>query len=245
MIAEQPPATIAVGGAFGIRVVAEDPFGNIDPNFDGAVTVALARNLGGSTLSGTTTVSATQGVATFANLSLNNAGNGFTLQVSSTALASATTTVFTIASVTTPTSTPTPSPPTIVDEQVVRKQKTNKKGKAVGKPTFAGFTLQYSTAMNPSTAALAGNYQVSAAITKKVKKKSMTTFQPVNFTAAYTPSDDSVTLTIEGKQTFAKAGRIMVTASAPNGVSSAAGVLLDPTDTVFTILAKAAGITPG
>ena len=69
--------------------------------------------------------------------------------------------------------------------------------------------------------------------------------QPVSFTAAYNPSSHSVTLTIKGKPTFAAGGQIKVIASPPNGVSSAAGVLLDASDTVFTILAKAKGITPG
>jgi hypothetical protein len=74
VITAQPPATITAGSAFGFQVVAEDPFGNIDPHFDGAVTVALATNPGGSNLSGITTTSAAQGVATFAGLSLNNPG---------------------------------------------------------------------------------------------------------------------------------------------------------------------------
>ncbi len=130
-------------------------------------------------------------------------------------------------------------------EQVVTAQKTNKKGKPVGKPVFVGFTLDYSTAMNPSTAGLAANYQVDSAVTKRVKKKSTTVLQPVNFTAAYNPSTNSVTLTIKGKQPFAKGGQIKVIATPPNGVTSAAGGLLDANDTVFTILAKGKGITPG
>ncbi len=98
--------------------------------------------------------------------------------------------------------------------------------------------------MNPSAAGLAADYQVETAITKRVKKKTIKMLQPVSFTATYTSSDDSVTLTIEGRQKFAKGGQITVTASPPDGVSSATGILLDATDTVFAILAKATGITP-
>ena len=99
--------------------------------------------------------------------------------------------------------------------------------------------------MNPSTAGLAANYQVDSAITKRVKKKRTTVLQPVNFTAAYNASTNSVTLTIKGKQPFAKGGQIKVIATPPNGVTSEAGGLLDANDTVFTILAKVKGITPG
>ena len=115
----------------------------------------------------------------------------------------------------------------------------------MGKPVFVGFALDYSTAMDPSTAGLAANYQVDSAVTKRVKKKTITVLHPVNFTAAYNQSTNSVTLTVKGKPTFAKGGQIKVIASPPNGVSSTAGVLLDANDTVFTILAKAKGITPG
>jgi hypothetical protein len=241
VITTQPPATVGANGAFGLRVVAEDPFGNVDPNFNGAVTVALAKNPSGSTLSGTLTTSAAQGTATFAGLSLNDAGDGFTLQISSSGLASATTIAFNI----TPPDTAHPSPPAIILEQVFRKQKTNKKGKPIGKPVFVGFTLEYSTDMNPSTAGLAANYQVEATIAKRIKKQTIKVFQPIDFTAAYTSSDESVTLMIAGNQKFPKGGQITVIVSGPDGVSSTAGVLLDTTDTVFTILANATGIKPG
>lgn len=47
------------------------------------VAVAIGSNPGSSTLSGTTTVNAVGGVATLAGLSLNNAGNAYTLTVAS------------------------------------------------------------------------------------------------------------------------------------------------------------------
>jgi hypothetical protein len=122
--------------------------------------------------------------------------------------------------------------------------KKNKKGNPVGKPVFVGFALDYSTAMNPATAGLAANYQVASAVIKRVRKKRITVFQPVNVTAAYNPSTEAVTLTIQGKPKFTKGGQIKVVAASPTGVSSAAGVLLDSNDTVFTILPKAMGITP-
>jgi len=131
-----------------------------------------------------------------------------------------------------------PATPTIVLEQVVTTQKTNKKGKPVGKPVFVGFALDYSTAMDRSTAGLGANYEVDWSVNKRLKRK-------VKVTAAYNQSTNSVTLMVKGKTTFAKGGQITVLTSPPNGVSSTAGVLLDSSDTVFTILPKAKGITPG
>ncbi len=137
-----------------------------------------------------------------------------------------------------------PPAPTVVLERVVTKQKTNKKGKPVGKPVFVGFALDFSTAMDPTTAGLTANYQVDTGVIKRSKNK-MKVLHPVKFTAAYSHSTNSVTLTLKRKPTFPKGGEIAVIASAPNGVSSTAGVLLDSSDTVFTILPKAKGVTAG
>ena len=58
---------------------ATDQYGNVIP-LTGNVSAAIAANPGGSTLGGTTTVTASGGVATFANLTLNKVGDGYTLQ---------------------------------------------------------------------------------------------------------------------------------------------------------------------
>src|SRR6266699_277267 len=65
-----------------VQVQAEDAHGNQVASFVGNVTVALASNPGGSTLSGTTTVGAVDGIAIFYNLSLDKAGAGYTLTAS-------------------------------------------------------------------------------------------------------------------------------------------------------------------
>jgi len=67
---------------------------------------------------------------------------------------------------------------------------------------------------------------------------------PVVFTPVYTASTDTVTLTIKGKRKFANGGQIAVIASPPDGVASGAGVFLNASDTTFTILLKAKGVTP-
>jgi hypothetical protein len=90
VVASPSPTAVATGSPFTIVVNAEDPFGNIDPTFSGNVTVALASNPGGTTLGGTLTEPAFDGVAGFYNLTLGAKAAGYTLTASSNGLTSAT-----------------------------------------------------------------------------------------------------------------------------------------------------------
>ena len=83
VITSEPPGNLTAGRPFGLVVMAEDGFGNVDPNFSGGVTLALASNPGGAILGGTTTVTAGAGVATFSGLTLNRAAAGDVIAVSS------------------------------------------------------------------------------------------------------------------------------------------------------------------
>ena len=82
VVTAQPPASVTAGSTFGLTVTAEDSSGNVDSSFDGTVTLAMANNPGGATLGGTLTETATNGVATFSDLTLDKAGTGYTLQAS-------------------------------------------------------------------------------------------------------------------------------------------------------------------
>jgi len=69
----------------GVQVTVLDNAGNQMTTFNGPVTIAIGRNggmLARGTLSGTTTVTAVDGVATFSNLSIDQSGNGYTLVAS-------------------------------------------------------------------------------------------------------------------------------------------------------------------
>ena len=90
-VTAQPPENVTAGAGFPITVTAEDSYGNVDTSFNGPITIALASNPGGATLGGTLTATAVNGVATFSNLTISSAGNGYTLQATSTGLTSATT----------------------------------------------------------------------------------------------------------------------------------------------------------
>jgi hypothetical protein len=76
-----------ISSPFGLDVDAEDPFGNIDTNFYGSVTLSLSSNPGNSTLGGTLTVQAEEGDASFEGLTVNNLGTGYTLLATSPGLA--------------------------------------------------------------------------------------------------------------------------------------------------------------
>jgi hypothetical protein len=76
------------GPALTVEVV--DSSGNVVSDADLPVTMSLATNPMSATLSGTTTVDASSGVATFTDLSLNLPGMGFALKASSGSLTPAT-----------------------------------------------------------------------------------------------------------------------------------------------------------
>ncbi|MFA6473018.1 MAG: ice-binding family protein, partial [Candidatus Latescibacterota bacterium] len=87
----QPGNTIAgetITPAVTVKIV--DANNNLMTGDSGNVTLAIAANPGGGSLSGTTTVAASGGVATFNNLSINKTGTGYTLGASSPGLSGAT-----------------------------------------------------------------------------------------------------------------------------------------------------------
>src|SRR5207249_3344450 len=92
------PSNALAGAAIApaVQVVAHDAQGNTATGFSSNVTMALGANPGSGTLAGTTTVAAASGVATFANLSINKAGTGYTLTAAATGLSGATSVGFNV-----------------------------------------------------------------------------------------------------------------------------------------------------
>src|SRR6266550_4787369 len=82
------PSAATAGSAIApaIQVTAKDALGNPVTSFSGNVTIAIANNAGGGTLSGTTTVAAVQGVGSFSTLSIDKVGTGYTLRASTATL---------------------------------------------------------------------------------------------------------------------------------------------------------------
>jgi parallel beta-helix repeat protein len=69
-----------------LQVTIFDGLGNVVSNATNPITIAIGNNPGSSTLSGTTTVDAVSGIATFADLSLDKSGNSYTLNATSPSL---------------------------------------------------------------------------------------------------------------------------------------------------------------
>jgi hypothetical protein len=82
----QQPTSTGVNAAIApaITVLVEDSLGNVVATDSSSVTVAIGTNTAGGTLSGTKTVTAVNGVATFSGLSINQFGTGYTLVASDT-----------------------------------------------------------------------------------------------------------------------------------------------------------------
>ena len=94
VVTTPPPSGVTAGGPFGVAVAVEDAYGNLVTGFDGDVTLALSGGPSRASLGGTTTVTAADGVATFAGLTLDKVGPQYRLQAMSAGLASADTAEF-------------------------------------------------------------------------------------------------------------------------------------------------------
>src|SRR5437588_638470 len=95
--AAPPNATAGEPLSPAVRVSAVDGTGALDTTFHGAVTVTLGENPGRGTLRGTGTVDAVRGVASFADLSINRPGTGYTLVATSPGVRGATSPAFDVA----------------------------------------------------------------------------------------------------------------------------------------------------
>ncbi len=92
VFAAQPANGIAAQPLAAVRVSLRDAGNNAT---EGTVTIALAGNPGGATLGGSLSQPTSDGVATFSNLTINRAANGYTLRASSNGL-TATSTAFNV-----------------------------------------------------------------------------------------------------------------------------------------------------
>jgi hypothetical protein len=94
----QQPGTTTAGAAItpAVTVAVQDDLHGTVTSAGNAVTIGLGNNPGGATLSGTLTVAAVNGVATFPNLTLTRAAAGYTLVATAQALTPATSTAFNV-----------------------------------------------------------------------------------------------------------------------------------------------------
>ena len=108
----QHPSSTVAGQAISpaVTVQVQDASGNIVTTATDAVTIAILNNPGGATLSGTKTVNASSGVASFGDLSLDKAATGYTLNATGSGLAAATSNSFNVIAPLPTSVTLTPSP---------------------------------------------------------------------------------------------------------------------------------------
>jgi alpha-tubulin suppressor-like RCC1 family protein len=94
----QQPVTTTAGATFAppVRVAVQDAGGNAVGTANNSVTLAIGTNAGSGTLSGTTTVPAHSGIASFSDLSIDNANLGYTLIASAAGLTSGVSAAFDI-----------------------------------------------------------------------------------------------------------------------------------------------------
>jgi hypothetical protein len=96
------PAGAIVGAPFATQpvVAVTDPYGNVS-GWTGAVTLSITPGTGvsGATLSGTLTVNAISGIATFTNLSIDTVGSGYSLTATSGSLIPASSNPFNVSAV--------------------------------------------------------------------------------------------------------------------------------------------------
>jgi hypothetical protein len=90
-----PPANTTARAPFAVAVALRDQFGNATAS-SAAVTIALGSNPGGATLSGTKTINAVGGTATFSNLSIDKVGAGYTLSAAAAGIPAATSGTFNV-----------------------------------------------------------------------------------------------------------------------------------------------------
>jgi prepilin-type N-terminal cleavage/methylation domain-containing protein len=88
LVFTQQPTAVVAGSSVSpvITVAAEDALNRIVTTSNATITIAISTNPGSGTLSGTASATVVDGVATFANLSINKTGVGYKLTATSSAL---------------------------------------------------------------------------------------------------------------------------------------------------------------
>jgi hypothetical protein len=94
LVIETLPASVSAKRGFALSVLVEDAYGNLDTAYTGQVTAALAVNPVKAKFSGSLTVTAAGGMASFNNLVINKTGKKYEVRFTAPGLAPQTTTAF-------------------------------------------------------------------------------------------------------------------------------------------------------
>ena len=223
VVTTPPPGSVTAGSGFGLVVMAEDGFGNVDPTFTGAITLSLATNPNGATLGGTLAVNASAGVATFSGLTLNKAGTGATLQASGSGLSSATTGTLSITAATASQLVVTTAPPGSVTAGKGFGLVVNAEDPFGNIDTNFASSVTLSLATNPNGATLGGTLAVNAS--DGVATFSGLTLNKAAAVVTLGASASGLSPATTGAITVAAetATRLVVTAQPPTNVTAGTG----------------------
>ncbi len=159
------PTNVVAGAAItpAVAVTIEDASGNPVTTATNAVTMAIGTNPSSGTLTGTLTVNAVAGVATFANLSISAAGSGYTLAASATGLTGATSNAFNVTAGTASKLAFTVQPTNVVGGAAITPAVAVTIEGRFGNPvTTATNAVTMAIGTNPSSGTLAGTLTVNA-----------------------------------------------------------------------------------
>ena len=215
VITAEPPSALELNTSFGVTVTAENTQGGVLTGFNGDLTITLAANPGGSTLGGTLIMTASDGVATFSGLTLDNPGVGYTLQVTSGGpLSAATTTAFNVASAVVVV---VPTPPQVLSIQILK-----------AKGALRQIVVHYNVPMNQASAVNRNNYSLVDAGADHIfgnRNDRSVALKALSFSSA----QDTVTLTLKKPDSLKHSLRLTINAQPPAGVQSEAGTFLNAT----------------
>ena len=164
-------------------VAVQDNFGNTIVGSTAAITMAIGKNPGKGTLSGTTTKNASGGIASFTDLSINKSGNSYTLSASSPGLAGATSSAFNLtASVTdlVVSSLSNPPPSAIAGGTFPVTDTTTNNGNVTVASSVTNYRLSLNNTIDSSDALLAGSRAVGILAAGASSSGTVTVTIPVN-----------------------------------------------------------------
>ena len=236
VIAQQPSATTAgVADSPSILVDVEDQFGNVITTDGSNIEIAVTSGPGAA--SGTLTVAASSGVASFSNFILTTAG-AYTLAASDGALAAATSSSFTVS-------------PAAADKLIYTQQPSSAAAGIANSPAIVAAVedafgnVVTSDSSNVTLAAVSGP-GIATGTLSLAASNGITTFANVKFLAAGTytlaATDGALTLATSGSFTIspaaaAKLAYIQMPGNVSAGVSESPAIVVDVQDAFGNIVA--------
>jgi hypothetical protein len=215
VVTTQPSASVTAGSGFGLTVTAEDSSGNPITSFNGTVTVAIDDNPGGTTLGGTLTATASNGVASFSGLTLNKSASGYTLQVSGGGYGWGVSNVFTVTPATATQLVITTEPSATVKVSTPFSLQASIEDQYGNVVTTASSTVSVALANNPTGATLGGTLSVSAS--QGVATFSNLTINKTGSGYTLKVSSSGLSSAVTSAINVTKTGKTPVTLAAPTG----------------------------